>query len=81
MRNLWKGGLVQIQSSVHRAWRGFTTSVVLLRGVFKMWLIFFKCTKCTSSVDITQTAEIKDVEIGVNEKLECAERFCYLRDM
>ena len=41
----------------------------------------FKCTKCTSSVTITQTAEIKDVEIGVNEKLECVDRFCYLGDM
>jgi hypothetical protein len=41
----------------------------------------FKCTKCTSGVTITQTAEIKDVEIGVNEKLECVERFCYLGDM
>ena len=28
-------GLVQIRSSVHRAWRGFTKSVVLLRGYFR----------------------------------------------
>ena len=37
----------------------------------------FKCTKCrpTSNFTITQTAKVTDVEIGVNEKLECVERF------
>jgi len=46
-----------------------------------MWLIFSSVPSVQASVAIIQTAEIKDVEIEVNEKLECVDRFCYLGDM
>src|SRR5664279_1558131 len=40
----------------------------------------FLCRKC-GNCDITSQVERKEIEIDVNEKLECVEQFCYVGDM
>ena len=42
--------------------------------------IDFQCRTCGES-DTTTLVEKKEMKIGVNEKLECLEQFCHLRDM
>ena len=39
----------------------------------------FHCRQC-SHCDTSAQVE-REIEIGVNEKLECVEQFCYLGDM
>ena len=43
-------------------------------------VVDFHCRKCGDS-DITSQVERKEIEISVNENLECVEQFCYLGDM
>ena len=44
-------------------------------------VVDFKCSRCIGGFTKSQVEKIKEVEIGVNEKLECVEKFCYLGDM
>ena len=43
-------------------------------------VVDFHCRKCLDC-DTSSQAEKRKIEIGVNEKLECVEQFCYLGDM
>jgi len=43
-------------------------------------VVDFHCRKC-GDCDITSQVERKEIEIGVIEKLECVEQFCYLGNM
>ncbi len=47
----------------------------------QQYVVDFQCTKCVGCVTINQGGDIKEVEIGMNEKLECIAKFCYMGDM
>ena len=43
-------------------------------------MVDFHCRKC-GDCDTSSQVERREIETGVNKKLECAEQFCYLGDM